>query len=270
MHPFAAVPEIISIIMKGRLIPLIKDSNNYFIDHLSIILANYHKIVLLPFASNASQGLYIVEAIGDNKYLCNRMHISIEELHTFIGSLDRYMLMNYIQQADYAHTIYPYTVNTIRVMTLYDIDNNDILIPMAAHKFGTSLSYPAETVLNGGLLANIDVTNGTINHVITRSNRYNYTQCICHPDSNAPIEGIVIPYWDTLKARLSKIAHYFSFLPYIGWDIVITNTGFVIIEGNINPGLESIQILQPFCKLPEVRRVVKQLKTCINNSIGGT
>jgi len=47
------------------------------------------------------------------------------------------------------------------------------------------------------------------------------------------------------------------YLNYVGWDILITNTGFVVVEGNHNPG--SDQVLLPYLKDERSRLYFKTL-----------
>jgi len=62
-----------------------------------------------------------------------------------------------------------------------------------------------------------------------------------HPDTGAPIEGRVLPFWPETVALACR-AHA-AFLPrvIVGWDIAITSGGPVLIEGNGAPGIDLLQ-----------------------------
>jgi len=57
-----------------------------------------------------------------------------------------------------------------------------------------------------------------------------------HPVSGVRIKGFRMPDWDALKEMLAQAAREFPTIRYIGWDVVHTDRGWCIIEGN--PGGE--------------------------------
>jgi len=61
-------------------------------------------------------------------------------------------------------------------------------------------------------------------------------ECECHPVSGVRIKGFQMPEWESLKEMLTQAAREFPTLRYIGWDVVHTDRGWCIIEGN--PGGE--------------------------------
>jgi len=54
----------------------------------------------------------------------------------------------------------------------------------------------------------------------------------CHPVSGIRIKGFQMPDWDALKEMLAQAAREFPTIRYIGWDVVHTDRGWCIIEGN--------------------------------------
>jgi len=64
---------------------------------------------------------------------------------------------------------------------------------------------------------------------------------LSHPDTNQPIEGINIPYWEEILT-IAALSHEMTGLGYIGVDVVIDREkGPMVLEFNARPGL-SIQI----------------------------
>ena len=60
--------------------------------------------------------------------------------------------------------------------------------------------------------------------------------CSVHPDSGIAIEGIV-PNWGKIKAGILEISQYIFPLEYLGFDVVITEDSFTILEINTHQDL---------------------------------
>ncbi|MEQ1565499.1 MAG: sugar-transfer associated ATP-grasp domain-containing protein [Myxococcota bacterium] len=63
-----------------------------------------------------------------------------------------------------------------------------------------------------------------------------------HPSTRVTFSGFVIPHWEEACALVRRAARLFAPLRTIGWDVAITATGPVLIEGNMwwDPGNELI------------------------------
>lgn len=56
-----------------------------------------------------------------------------------------------------------------------------------------------------------------------------------HPMTGKRIPGTQIPYWDEVKAMCLKAMHVVPQVRFVAWDVAITPTGPVFIEGNSFP-----------------------------------
>ena len=65
---------------------------------------------------------------------------------------------------------------------------------------------------------------------------HEFRPCPTHPDTGVPVEG-TLPHWEEMKAEIEKICAYLSPLEYLGFDIVITEDGFRILEINTHQDL---------------------------------
>jgi len=75
-----------------------------------------------------------------------------------------------------------------------------------------------------------------------------------HPDTGRPIEGVRLPHWEAVRARVLDLAT-FDFLAYVGWVVLITDAGPCLIEGNTaNVGVGSLQVHGPLLGDARVRR----------------
>ena len=60
-----------------------------------------------------------------------------------------------------------------------------------------------------------------------RMNRY-----VVHPDSGKAILGFQIPKWEEAKSFVVDLANVLPELKYCGWDLALTNQGWVMVEAN--------------------------------------
>ncbi len=75
-----------------------------------------------------------------------------------------------------------------------------------------------------------------------------------HPDTNNPIEGIIIPHWNQIL-EIAALSYEMTGLGYMGVDVVIDREkGPMILEFNARPGL-SIQIANGRGLLPRLSGV---------------
>lgn len=65
-----------------------------------------------------------------------------------------------------------------------------------------------------------------------------------HPITNANLVGIELPYWNEIKEMLISAAKEIPQVAYVGWDVAITPSGPILIEGNTTPGYRYYQIPQ--------------------------
>ncbi|MCQ2294242.1 MAG: hypothetical protein MJZ67_01190 [Bacteroidales bacterium] len=82
----------------------------------------------------------------------------------------------------------------------------------------------------GGLFASVDDVSGMI---ITDGYDEFGHHYAAHPDSQVPYQGVQIPRWDELKNLTTRMALQFPKMTYIGWDLALTPSGWVLVEANI-------------------------------------
>lgn len=112
----------------------------------------------------------------------------------------------------------------------------------------------------GGLSASINTRSGKLGPGAMVNSKGQVTWHAYHPESKAPIQGVVVPAWRQIRARILEYADRFAFAPCIGWDIVLKDSGFSIIEGNSTPGLQVLQIHGPILTDQDIRRFYKYHK----------
>lgn len=123
----------------------------------------------------------------------------------------------------------PSSVNTLRVVTMND-GNNNVEITTANFRVGNGLDKCADNFHHNGIAALIDVETGIVKTWGIDKHLNSYT---IHPISKKKIVGYDIPYWQEVKKTVKKAALIKSDVGYVGWDIAIGKNGsIIIIEGN--------------------------------------
>jgi hypothetical protein len=133
-----------------------------------------------------------------------------------------------VQHPDLA-AVCPGTVNTTRVTAFFDGEQTHILA--IAQKFGRGAVSDQMTF--GGFYTMLDDEGRAIGpgydshgHVHER-----------HPDSGAVIADFRLPMIAEVRAFVDTVARVVPQVQYVGWDIVVTPDGPVLVEGNWGAGV---------------------------------
>lgn len=146
-----------------------------------------------------------------------------------------YMLEEWISQHHVLQTIYPNAVNCLRIITLYD--GNETHLITGGVTFGISTE-----IANGSqpsIIAPIDFDTGIMHKPAATFGSELYEK---HPTTCETIVGVQLPYWTEIQNMLHEACKRIPTIRYVGWDIAVTPTGPVLIEGNTTPGYKYYQI----------------------------
>jgi len=170
------------------------------------------------------------------------------------------LLTPFVEQAAYAKQIAPFSGNTIRVLTLRD--EAGPFIVRAVHRFGTLQTAPTDNWSRGSLCAKVDPETGVLSRAVKHPRRTNGAlQWVSrHPDTDAPIEGTVVPRWSQIQAELLRVLETLPEFLYVGWDIVVTEEGFWVLEGNANTEFNALQVHGPLLDDDRVRTFYRHHK----------
>jgi hypothetical protein len=92
----------------------------------------------------------------------------------------------------------------------------------------------------GGVASPIDLQSGVLGFGVRKGDPTR--RWVKHPDTNTSIQGFVLPHWDAAKTLALKAHAAFSTMPSVGWDIAITPSGLILVEGNAMWGADVIQL----------------------------
>ena len=148
-----------------------------------------------------------------------------------------------IVQCDELSRLHPSSVNAVRVTAVRDKEGKiRMLHPWI--KCGVGGKFMASSAL-GGFDALIDEDTGV---VISDGYSENGETYPFHPDTKIKIKGFQIPRWDELKELINELMALLPTYGYIGWDMVLTDDGWVVMEANYAGEFIWQLMLQKGCK----------------------
>jgi hypothetical protein len=223
---------------------------------LSLLKVNV-KLILKPLAESGGAGVLLLEANGGS-FCINGARCNERDVLRRLMNLEGYIVCQFEHQHQYANDLYPATTNTIRLITMRDYEAHRAFIGAWFHRVGTHQSIPVDNFAAGGLICSIDMESGIIGRALAKRADGGVQFVDRHPDTGDPISGKMIPTWDYVKSEVLRMADHLAFVPYMGWDIVITSNGFKVLEINSLPALVW-QIHNPICDNPRAKAFYRQI-----------
>ena len=218
-------------------------------------LAGSSKLVLKPcVGGSGGVGVFVYEW-REGAHVVDGVAVAADEFERRLGE-EVHLVCTPIEQAGYARAIYPDVANTIRILTMYDEEAGEAFVAAAVHRFGTRARGAAavDNWSSGGLSAWIDPTSGRLGPGYGFPSGRELKAHRTHPDTGAAIEDVQVEGWPVVRDEIVALASGLPFLPYVGWDIVVTDEGYLIIEGNRRPDVNLLQVHRPLLADSRVRR----------------
>lgn len=199
------------------------------------------KFIIKPRRGRAGEGVVLLE-VKHNTYVLNKKEFkSLEEVFKDLKSC---IVNPYVNQHEYAAKIFPYSLNTIRLVTC--VLNDKIEVIRAAHRFGATRTGVVDNFDQGGIIGIIDPASGEIQEPLMWDDiNCKKIAANIHPDTLQPIKGVKIPRWNAMLSEMLELHGSMKYIKYVGWDIAITPESFVIIEANYATGTLALQLQTP-------------------------
>ena len=192
-----------------------------FIKHHDVFMAK-------PIVGTCGKG---IEKINVHDYS------SFDEIYTYLTQDGmNYELEEVIVQNEKVASIYPGSINTVRIVTIVD-DNKTPHIICAYFRIGNG-KY-VDNFNSGGMVAPVNEENGEVMDKAIDKKKNLYER---HPATNAIIQGFVFPDWQKAIKMVKKAALVVPEMRYIGWDVAFSSKGPVLVEGNEYPGHDIYQL----------------------------
>lgn len=224
---------------KQIIIPLSDCPDGYeaTFDELLRLLREKGKLALKAASGTHGVGFYKLE-FENGFYFLNNEKISEYGIKKVIDSFKSfYIVTEYINMHNDIKNIFSGSVNTIRVMMI-NRDGHHPELMDAYMRIGTKKSGVTDNVAFGGVVCSVNLKNGEFGNGLQLKN-HSYVSIDTHPDTGAPLKG-VLPHWELIKKGLINISKYLAQLEYLGFDVVCTPSGFVILEINSHQDLHRL------------------------------
>lgn len=188
-------------------------------------------------------GVYVFYPLEDSLMINGKPISRAEFLKTLSRTQDG-LVQKRLVQGSFENKIFDKSVNTIRMITMQKSNSTEHEVVAACQRIGTNRTNGVDNFSQGGGSALIDIKTGKLSAMTMidsfddEGNRLFYSK---HPDTDAQIEGLVIPKWEDIKTEIIEITKKLPFFKYVAWDIVLKDEGIALIETNMKSSLGIFQ-----------------------------
>lgn len=247
-------PRLLGVFWRGAVHPFPTEERIGIVDYL-VSLHEGSTVFFKVLAGAEGKNIYSVTRTSSDSYEVNGEVLALRGAADIFLAQDRpFIVEEGLQQHPQVGALYPHTVNTIRALTMLDLENgHQPFIAIAVQRIGCRGSEPADNWSRGGLSSQIDLETGALSPATRLPDSDVKEWFDFHPDTGAAITGTSVPFWEETRELIMHSARVLSFMEYVGWDVVIGPDGPLVLEANINTGVNVLQSHQPLFTDPRVR-----------------
>jgi len=251
------LPETYAVVRNGRVVPMSEAEHVDSVEAIFELLSRRRRLVLKGIRGWGGSDTTVMED-RDGELFFGGVPTGRDRARRYIASRPPQILTEYVEQAAYAREIFPDSANSIRMLTMIDGETYEPFLARAVHRFGGRHTRLMDNFTQGGVAAMVDPETGSLGHGIRVLPTGRPEAVECHPDTGAKIAGVVVPRWREALERVLEIAREHAYLPYVGWDLVVTDDGIRLLEGNSNSGTDVLQVHGPLLADARIRRFYKR------------
>lgn len=237
-------------ILKGFRIPqpntILRYDNRQFFNELNISIneeetnrileqSTAKKLFVKPTFGLGGQGILIYHKNSMGNFVDGQDNPVTARYLYEIAQNKSYVLQEGLEQHDEISGIYPHSVNTFRIVTMYYDGKPWILYTLLRMgKAGKQVDNSSA----GGLYIKVETEKGQLHDFAYTHNRIKFE---AHPDTGFVFKNAKIDNWPVIKAFVLKEIEKFREIKYLGWDVALSKDGPVVIELNNGPDVEILQ-----------------------------
>lgn len=188
-------------------------------DALKAFTEKHKKFMFKPLTGTCGRGIQILEDGWTKEKLKNMISENCSGLN------DGFIVEELIEQVAEMAQFHPSSLNTIRVATVKFDEGVEVIAAFFRTGRGGNIVDNAGA---GGVFGTIDVKTGVVDAV---GDEYGNSYDV-HPDTKIKMVGFEIPRWQEAVEIAKELALIVEGNRYSGWDLALTEKGWVMIEGN--------------------------------------
>lgn len=242
LQPFDQyLPEYYYLLDRGHVIGLM-DCPLAGVDDESIarLLEMKKCLAAKLMTGSRGKGFHKLTCHNDDYYV-DDIRMNRTDMMTFLMGLSGYLITEYLTAHHALATVTGNRPCSLRIV-LVNLGGKHT-IAGAYMKLGTDASGYVDNISAGGIAVWVDIDSGSFSRGFWYDGQ-RYVPVTKHPDSEQPVEGTV-PFWQDIRATILAIGDYVPQMRLMGFDIIISDEGFKIIEINSRPGLDTLSLLDP-------------------------
>lgn len=218
------VPESVGIIDRGKV--YLTKSKEWI--HINEFFEKDFIYVLKKIDGECADGVSLVKNLGGRIISDEKEYTKTEYIEKL--SYSRILIQECLKQHEKINKINPNCVNTVRIVTISN-DIGNIGVFAAFLRLGVTKDSFVDNRAKGGLGVGINLETGRLNEFGFAHDTFG-TKLSAHPLTDVIFKDYQLPYWNEVKELVINAHKQFYELQSIGWDVVITAKGPVILEGN--------------------------------------
>lgn len=183
---------------------------------LYVFLKRKSKLIIKPRCGSFGKGIHIISA----------QETTENDIFRLISDYPNGIIAEeVIEQVDGLAILHPESVNTLRVHTICYNGEVEIFHPYLRIGRGNKC---VDNAGGGGLFTSCNPKTGEVLSVV---DEYGHT-FTDHPDNGITLVGYTIPCWEDAFKLSELLARKLPGIHYAGWDLALTEDGWVLVEGN--------------------------------------
>lgn len=187
------------------------------VTRFSAFIGSHPRFIVKPFDGACGRGVKIIDLSGRDPRT---------ELEKLIREFPRgFVAEELIVQTQELLRLHPQSVNTCRLTSINYGDRIEIIHPFLRCGRGDAV---VDNGGSGGIICGINVETGVVFAAVDELGvRYPI-----HPDTGIALEGFQVPCWNEAKRLVCELAAILPDTRYTGWDLALTEDGWVLQEAN--------------------------------------
>lgn len=215
-------------------------------DSIIKLLEEENTLALKRVSGRSGLGFVVARFKSKDLFTFNDVSYNYQEAKRYINSLDGYIVSEFVQQCSLYEKIWSKTTHTLRIQTCNVLTGKAEAV-FAFLRLGSSKALHFVSHINeqGIYTAIIDIETGQTKVVLCPDELGRATYVTKHPDTG---ENLLcpVPNWNYIVSKcLEMHDNKLSNLSWLGWDIMITDNGFKILEINTLSGLVGVEAIDP-------------------------